>query len=134
MEKVILIIFVLSTQSSYTHDGEFPATSGNYDTVQWWLTQDSAFRISTFARTNDIHVYQINKPVSPGFAIENTKKHYADIIRSEYVLNIEDVNNRNALTKLVNKELGKGNIEFINHLNSGFWNYDGRNYTTQTDP
>lgn len=134
MERAALIIFVLSTQSSYSPNGECPAVPGNHDTIQWWLTRQCAFRISTFARTNDIHIYKIDKHIQPRFAIENTKKHYGDIIHSEYILNIEDANNRTAVAKLVDSELGEGSIEFIEHQNSGFWNYDGRIYTTQTDP
>ena len=134
MEKVLLIVFVLSTQSSFTHDGEHPATGKNFDTIQWWLTQEEAFRISTFAKTNDIHIYQFDSALHPNQAIENTKKHYGDIIEAQYVLQIADAKDKENLKIIINEELGQGEIELIEKLNTGFWNYDGREYKTKTKP
>ena len=134
MANVILIIFVLSTQSSYSHDGEHPASASNYDTIQWWITADGSFRISTFALTNDIHIYQFDARISPNQAIENTHKHYGDIIASEHILDIQNLEDSATISQQVMSELGKGSIELISRPKTGFWNYDGRRYSTQTEP
>ena len=134
MSKVIILIFILSTQSSYTHDGEYPSNGKNFDTIQWWLSSEDSFRISTFALTNDIHIYEIKKAMDPQFAIENTKKHYGDIIVKSFQINLSSPDDEQYVSKEITKIMGRGAIERIKHLKMGFWNYDGRKYTTKTEP
>ncbi len=134
MENVILIVFILTTQSSYTNEGESPGSKENFDTIQWWLTREKTFRISTFAKTNDIHIYEIGGPINPAKAIENTELHYGDIIASKHIINLVDASDESTVNTAIVEELTKGQLEIVKHLRTGFWNYDGRKYTTQTEP
>ena len=80
-----LVLAVLSVQSSYRNNIEEPADNV-CDTVQWWITPDNTWRIKTFAMDHDIHIHEIGTPMDPAEAINNTRKHYGDVIVSLNVL------------------------------------------------
>ena len=72
-----LILAVLTVESSYLQEVERP-TKNVPDTVQFWFTPDSQWRIKTFAIDHDIHVHRIGAPGSEArltaeFATNNIK-------------------------------------------------------------
>lgn len=55
----ILIVGLLIIQSSFIENYEKEAENVP-DTVQFWLTNESAWRIRTYAPDHDIHIYSMN--------------------------------------------------------------------------
>ncbi len=79
-----LLVFKLTVQSSYIENYEETGDELNFDTLQWWITKDETWRIKTFAKDSDIHIHQIAGRVEVETAIENTKKHYGDVIEKTF--------------------------------------------------
>lgn len=74
-----LLLAVLNIQSSYSRNIEesFDGSSGVPDTLQWWITPESAWRIKTYALDHDIHTHSV--AAQPDFielARSNNRKHY----------------------------------------------------------
>jgi hypothetical protein len=85
-----LIIAKLKISASYIQDSELEASEVDFDTIQWWISDNTSWRIATYSIDNDIRIYSIGKAVSEAFALENTRKHYGDVIDKEIVLDIEE--------------------------------------------
>jgi hypothetical protein len=131
--KTILIIFVLTVQSSYVNDSEVVATTQEFDTIQFLATHDGTWRIKTFATDQDVHVWSID--VKPSDIIDlakaNTNKHYGDVLSKTYVLEtssgIEGIR-----TEL--KKLGlEDNLE-VAPSGFFFWTPKGTSYRTKSEP
>ena len=128
----ILVLAVLSVQSSYRKNTEQPAGKVP-DTVQWWLTPNNAWRIKTFALDHDIHIYEIGTPIDPEKAISNTKKSYGDVIRSLNVLQFPDYTAEQIVRETLQRAGLTPNLE-IAAGDFAFWNPDGARYRTQSRP
>jgi len=86
--ETTLIIFVLSIQSSYLNNSEMPATENKADTIQFFITPETAWRIKTFATDEDVHVHSIGTPKQDIVSIvtASTERTYGDVIAHRYVL------------------------------------------------
>jgi hypothetical protein len=86
--ETILIIFVLTIQSSYVQNIETAAVGFNADTVQFLIDPNQAWRIKTFATDQDVHVYSLGLPSETieNLVIESTERTYGDVISKKYVL------------------------------------------------
>ena len=78
-----LVLSILTTESSYAQEVERSATLIP-DTIQFWLTPESVWRIRTYAIDHDIHIYQLDaRPdgsrLTSEEAAAHTAKHYGDI-------------------------------------------------------
>ncbi len=129
-----LVIAKLKTSASYVQDSEFEASEVDFDTIQWWISDNTSWRIATYSVDNDIRIYSIGKAVSEAFALENTRKHYGDVIDKEIVLDIKDPLNSKKLDIDLKEIGGSKALEFSSEKGFGFWNYDSREYKTISDP
>jgi len=135
MQSVTLVVAVLTRESSYEPPLEREASEVS-DSVQWWIAPDATWRIRTFAINHDIHPYAIGRISGDraSFAIENTKKHFGDILRS---LHVVELSNPSDIAKtgdeLAKAGLKGGHLE-IGKSGFGFWNPDGATYRTQSSP
>lgn len=87
-----LVIFFLTVQSSYLGDSETDATDDVFDTVQFYATEHSGWRIKTFATDQDVHTWSIGATPSDivDLARQNTEKHYGDLLAESYVIKTSD--------------------------------------------
>lgn len=90
--KTVLVIFFLSVQSSYSSNTEVSATPISFDTVQFYASNGSAWRIKTYAQDEDVHIWSIGSNVNDivTLAKENTVKHYGDVLADGYVIETND--------------------------------------------
>ena len=90
--KIVLVVFFLTVQSSYLNNSEAEATEDAFDTVQFLATDESAWRIKTYATDHDVHVWSIG--ASPkdlvSLARQNTEKHYGDVLSEGYIIETSD--------------------------------------------
>ena len=86
--ETILIIFVLTIQSSYVQNVETDAIGFNADTVQFIILPNQTWRIRTFAIDEDVHVHALGSPTESieSHVIESTERTYGDVIARKYVL------------------------------------------------
>lgn len=132
-----LVLGVLSIESSYIQDTERPA-QGVPDTVQFWIGPDRAWRIRTYAIDHDIHPHSVgnlwqlkDRPIE--FASDHIKKIYGDVLTSLVVLEVADVNDSDAVGKLLKSNQLQGSLE-IAKSGFAFWNPDDGVYKSQSRP
>lgn len=135
--KRILILAILSIQSSYLQETEAPA--GNVpDTVQFWLLPRSAWRIKTFATDHDIHIHDIPSLSRPAeecveFFVQNIEKSYGDVIAAMHVLHFDDYTDTAAVQATLKANGLKPHLE-IAPAGFAFYNPDNGRYRTQSEP
>ncbi|WP_342641444.1 hypothetical protein [Rhodoligotrophos ferricapiens] len=131
--KIALVIFFLTTQSSYLDNTEADATEGAFDTIQFLATDRGAWRIKTYAIDQDVHVWSIAG--TPGdivaLARQNTEKHYGDVLAEGYVIETTEG------VEGVRSELRKrGLSDHLEIAENGmlFWAPEGTQYRTKSKP
>jgi hypothetical protein len=131
--KTVLVIFILTIQSSYSNNVEMPGSSRSFDTVQFFAARDSAWRVKTYARDEDVHIWNIKSHADEILSVakKNTLKNYGDVIRETYVIETNDG------IEGLHKELSRRGLD--DHLEvspSGavFWTPAGTKYRTQSRP
>lgn len=130
-----LLVFRLTIQSSYAQDAEQSADENHFDTVQWWLATDHAWRIKTFAMDQDIHCHHIGSSLSEEFARQSTEKNYGDVVACSFAVelgNLADVE----LTEKSMQEFG-GLAALEVDRNGGkfaFWNPLRVQFTSKSSP
>lgn len=131
--KTVLVIFFLSVQSSYSGNTEIAATPESFDTVQFYASNGSAWRIKTYAQDQDVHIWHLRSNIEDivSLAKENTFKHYGDVLAEGYVIKTDDG------LEGVRRELSKRGLDV--HLElppSGavFWSPVGSHYRTKSTP
>jgi hypothetical protein len=72
--KATLVIFFLTVQSSYSDNSEEAATEQAFDTVQFFQSENSGWRIRTYARDQDVHVWSLGKQVVDIVALARTNE------------------------------------------------------------
>ena len=128
-----LILAVLTVESSYLQEIERPAKDVP-DTVQFWFTPDSQWRIKTFAIDHDIHVYRIGAPrLTAEFATNNIKKSYGDVTASVLVLEFPDPENKADVERILKEHKLKGKLEAVKE-GYYFYNPDDGDYRTKSKP
>jgi hypothetical protein len=131
--KIVLVIFFLSIQSSYSQDTEVAATEQAFDTVQFLATDSGAWRIRTYASDEDVHVWSIGASTNDvvELARSNTEKHFGDVLSKRYILESDDGIEG---LRLELKERGLPNN--LEQSKSGFlfWAPEGTNYRSKSTP
>ncbi|GAA5785006.1 hypothetical protein [Chitiniphilus shinanonensis] len=130
--SIRLLVFRLTVSSSYAENVEYEAEGDDFDTVQWWLADDEAWRVRTYAVDQDIHVHQVPQALAEDVARQNTEKHYADVLGEMHVFDLAGVDDAAGIARLVT-QLG-GNFEPARNGRFGFWNPTGATYRSQTQP
>ncbi len=129
-----LLIFKLLVQSSYAENTERGADGGNFDTVQWWFGATETWRVKTFAIDSDIHPHRIADPVEVAVAIENTMKHYGDVIAERHLITFTDPSDGAEVEERMQDLGGAAALEIALDGRFGFWNPDRRKYSSRTTP
>ena len=137
MTEIILLVALLSTESSYKNNLERPASNAA-DTVQFAMSEQSTWRIRTYAIDHDIHTHAIGKLLNgnsygPIEAEQNIRKTYGDVIKVIYVLHLPVPFNDDVNKKLL---LERGLAGEIESAPNGlvFYNPDKSSYRSQTTP
>jgi len=137
MKSWILVLALLSTESSYRNETERPATEVA-DTVQFWFGSNGPWRIRTYATDHDIHIYSLAdeddaEKISPIFAEQHINKHYSDILGRFHILKFPI----NATSDEIARELKKHGLSGMLEVapaGFAFYNPDRQKYKTQSSP
>lgn len=131
--KIVLVIFVLSVQSSYLGNTEEDATDDVFDTVQFVATDRGAWRIKTYGMDQDVHTWSIGE--APEGIVElaraNTEKHYGDVLSEGYI--IETVDGIEGLRKEL-RERGLSDHLEVSPTGLLFWAPEGTRYRSKSTP
>ncbi|MEW6022466.1 MAG: hypothetical protein AB1807_10015 [Pseudomonadota bacterium] len=130
--KAILVVFFLSIQSSYPNNSEIPATPERYDTVQFYASDKSNWRIKTFAQDEDVHIWSLGESEDiVSLARTNTEKHYGDVLTERYIIETED-----GIEGLRRELRARGLDDHLEFPPSGavFWTPAGTVYRTKSHP
>jgi hypothetical protein len=129
-----LVVAVLTVQSSYKDNDERPAGPVP-DTVQWWITPETTWRIKTFAIDHDVHIHSLDRVPSDAvdFAVANTKEHYGDVLGKIHVVKISNADDSNSIAAAL-AQAGLANRLEKSDQGFAFWNPDGGKYKTQSRP
>jgi hypothetical protein len=131
--KTVLVVFFLSTQSSYSENTEIAATEVAFDTVQFCAADGMNWRIKTYAKDQDVHIWSLGKDVADIVALAraNTEKHYGDVLREGYVIETEE-----GLEGVRRGLKARGLAPNLELPPSGavFWAPEGTRYRTKSSP
>ena len=132
-----LLLAILSVKSSYSREVEEQLESDEDvpDTLQWWISANGSWRIKTYALDHDIHTHSIggDRPDLLEVAKANNAKHYGDVIREQYVLELEDCTNQSE----VQRSFAAIDLEPRLEVAPGrfaFWKPDDAKYRSQSTP
>ncbi|MCV9967355.1 hypothetical protein OIU34_36580 [Pararhizobium sp. BT-229] len=131
--KIVLVIFFLTTRSSYLNNTETNATDDAFDTIQFLATNNGAWRIKTYATDQDVYVWSVGGTPDDivSLARQNTEKHYGDVLSEGYVIETTDG------VEGVRRELRKRGIsDHLEIAKNGmlFWTPRGSQYRTRSKP
>ncbi|MBL9200433.1 MAG: hypothetical protein JNL39_07995 [Opitutaceae bacterium] len=136
LEAGTLIIFRLTVESSYAQGIERPA-SKRFDTVQWWIGPNGAWRIKTYAIDSDIHPYRLETKAPAEelqqLALTNTQKTYGDVVGKKHIVKIPPDASLETVRRLLRDEGLRDSAEWVT---PGYllWLPDDSRYTTRTKP
>jgi hypothetical protein len=133
---VLLVIFLI-VQSSYSLNIERPS-QGVSDTVQFWFTPHSDWRVRTFAIDHDIHVHQIREEHSDRLfgtdqAIDSTLKNYQDVIDRYVLIHLKNPIDATEVARALAFHELSGEIE-QSPSGLAFYNPDKAKYWSQSAP
>lgn len=130
----ILVVYLLSIQSSYAEDSEGPADEDTFDTVQFFIGIDAAWRIRTFSIDEDVHVYSLGTPSTDTLQTisDSTEKTYGDVIAARHVFT-SDEGIAGLKKELAASDLGDSVEESRRHAFI-FWVPEGTEYRTRSTP
>lgn len=131
--KTFLVMYFLSVQSSYSDNSEMEATEEAFDTVQFYASQGVTWRIRTYAKDQDVHIWSLGPDVPDvvTMARTHTEKHYGDVLTEAYVVETDGG------LEGVRRELKKRGLEpNLESPPSGavFWAPEGTKYRTKSAP
>lgn len=132
MQEFILVLALLTTESSYKSEVERPATKVE-DTIQFWFGSEGPWRIRTYAIDHDIHIYSISPSFDEASAKAHVAKHYAEIVKKQYVIRFKNTTDAKAITKTLREAGLQGTLE-VDPSGFAFYNPDNGTYKTQSEP
>ena len=127
----ILVLALLTTESSYAQEVERPATKVP-DTIQFWFAPSAHWRIRTYAIDHDIHTYTLGS-LTPDEAVAHTQKHYSDIVSSLVVLTFHDPTDKEEIQQVLAEHKLTGTLE-VGKSGVAFYNPDKGEYRTKSHP
>jgi hypothetical protein len=131
--STVHIIFKLTVQSSYLRNVEADASEDVFDTVQFFATNERAWRIKTYATDQDVHVWSIAgtcESIIP-LAQRNTETHYGDVLSKRYI--IKSADGIGGLRRGLNKSGLSDHFE-VSKLGFLFWAPAGTSYRSRSRP
>ena len=137
MPEFILVLAMLSTESSYASEIERPATACA-DTAQFWFGSFGAWRVRPYAIDHDIHVYQVGTSgavhgFQPEAAEAHIRKHYSDVLAKLVVLRFKKPTNKAEVAQVLASQGLSGTLE-VSSTGVAFYNPDRGEYRTKSEP
>jgi hypothetical protein len=137
MPEFVLVLAMLSTESSYASEIERPATACA-DTAQFWFGSSGAWRVRTYAIDHDIHIYQVGTSGAvPDFHREageaHIKKHYSDVLAKLVVLRFKEPTNKVEVAQVLASQGLSGTLE-VSSAGFAFYKPDRGEYRTKSEP
>jgi len=137
MPEFILVLALLTTESSYKSEIERPATNVP-DTVQVWFGAQDPWRIRTYAIDHDIHIYSLGASengvaFTPTVAEAHIEKHYSKVIKHRYVIRFKNPNDSAEVTRVLEQNGLHGTLE-VAPAGFAFYNPDVAKYKSQSTP
>jgi len=130
--KIVLVLFILTIQSSYSGNTEVPATAAAYDTLQFVETPTQQWRIKTFAQDQDVHIWSLGQGRDiVELAKANATKHYGDLIKETHVITSDD--GIDGLRRALRERGLDANLE-MPPSGAVFWAPDGSRYRSKSTP
>jgi hypothetical protein len=130
----VLIVFRLSIQSSYLEDSEAAADEDAFDTVQFFVGSDRAWRIRTFSMDEDVHVYLLGdvRPDTIAVVSASTEKTYGDVIAAKYTF--ETMDGIEGLKRELERSGWTPSLKESEQHGFAFWAPAGTDYKTKSTP
>ena len=137
MQEFILVVALLTTESSYKSEIERP-TSSVPDTVQFWFGAKDPWRIRTYAIDHDIHIYSLGtRPDGTHFTIGEAEAHisknYGEVLQKHYVIKFNNPTDLVESNRLLKRHGLSGKLE-VAPAGFAFYNPDGVKYKSQSTP
>ena len=134
--KGTLVLQILNIRSSFLQDRSEPAADLP-DTIQFWVTDTTAWRIRTYSLDHDIHVYQLGRPQIPGEPVEwlreDSRKHFAKRIAVEHTFSFDNVRDEEEVRRVF-EAVGLAPTLEVADIGFCFWKPDEEEYRTQSTP
>ncbi|WP_338849649.1 hypothetical protein V8J88_11370 [Massilia sp. W12] len=131
--KMVLVIFFLSVQSSYSENVETAASDTAFDTVQFYAADGKNWRIKTYAKDQDVHIWSLDRNLADIVALArtNTEKHYGDVLTGGYIIETQE-----GLEGLRRALSARGLAPNLQLPPSGavFWAPEGSHYRSKSVP
>lgn len=131
-----LLLAILNIKSSYIRAVEEPVQSPEDvpDTLRWWIGEEQAWRIKTFALDHDIHTYALKKVDNIIDVVsKNTGEHYGDVMDRHFLITIEDARDPASLAEAFSPTGLEPRVDY-NKDRFVFWKPDQAAYWTQSFP
>lgn len=137
MHDFILVLALLTTQSSYKSNIERPAIAVE-DTVQFWFSPQGSWKIRTFAIDHDIHIHSLDlnansKKFMQSDAEAHIAKFYGEILKKQYVITFKNPANLEDVKHILNQSKLTGTLE-VASAGFAFYNPDAQKYKSQSMP
>lgn len=128
----ILVLAILTIQSSYEHDLEEPA-SGVPDTLQWWIGDGIAWRVRTFALDRDMSVRELRleRAAARELAELQVRTTYARVLSALHVIEIDALADADAHAAALRARGLPGSIVLAGE-GFAYWSPDGAPYAEQS--
>lgn len=131
-----LILAILTVESSYLDNLERPAGAVP-DTVQFWFTPETQWRIKTYAIDHDIHVHPVatvegEEPLDTGVACESIGDAYDDVLSELLMLEFPDPADEASVREILDESQLTGTLVAARD-GCYFYNPDGGAYRIQSD-
>jgi hypothetical protein len=130
-----LILAILTIESSYLEEIERLANSAP-DTVQFWISQESQWRIKTFAIDHDIHMHRLqghSAQLTTDFARKNIEKSYGGVTAAVLVLEFTDPNDEADVKRVLAAHKLNGRL-VVTSEGCAFYSPDKAVYRTKSTP
>lgn len=130
-----LLVYKLAIQSSYANDTEDDADAQRFDTVQWWVAKDGAWRIRTFAADNDVHLHHVATPTEVEVLRQTTLRNYDEVIDEAFEIKLPALQDASAIEAAMAELGGAAALEIDrNGARFAFWNPLGLRFVSQSQP
>jgi hypothetical protein len=130
----VLVVFKLNIQSSYQNDTEAQADEDSFDTVQFFITPTTAWRVRTFSVDEDVHVYPLGdaNPDTLETVTASTQRTYGDVIAEKIIFSSTD--GIEGVRKSLEEQDWTPTLKESKQHGFVFWVPEGTDYRTKSVP
>ncbi|MFL6550895.1 MAG: hypothetical protein ACJ8OJ_19550 [Povalibacter sp.] len=130
----VLVVFTLNIQSSYQNDTEAEADEETFDTVQFFIAPQTAWRIRTFSVDEDVHVYSLGDagPDTLETVTTSTQRTYGDVIADKTIFS--STGGLEGIRKALEEHDWSPTLKESKQHGFAFWVPEGSDYRTRSTP